>query len=507
MKKIIAFCLALVLGASLVVVFAACNNKPLADFEIPPEGYDGKPVTIKFYSSMGQGYDAILNDYLVEFNELFPNINIEHKRIGDYTSVRDQIKTELGSGQSPNVAFCYSDHVAMYNKSKAVVPLDDLIASDIKVTYANGETDILGLKKEQKDDFIQTYYEEGKSFGDGKMYMLPFAKSTELMYYNVEAFDAIKAKYPGFDVPDHWFATDGEEGLKTTDRTSMEFALAAIKEYDGNCVPLGYDAGDNWIITLFEQYQSGYTQATGDHYLFNTEKNHEILATLRRWFKNNWFTTKGLLGGNTYTSTYFTSTSSAQGKKCYISIGSSAGARNQVPKEQDGEYPFTVGVAMIPQKDPGMTNAAGVENFDYSKCKVISQGPSICIFNSANPQEVVASWLLVKFLTTNAGFEARYGMEAGYLPVIQSVNSIKSYQNAIKNADTAKNMSGMAAKLCIEYREAFFVSPAFYGSAEARDQMASLLEAVCTKVTGTTQEQIMEGIRQQFKIALDKCNE
>ena len=501
MKKLIACIIAVIMVVSLASVLGACNNRTLPGFQIPEGGYDGSPVTIKFFSSMGQAYEDILNYYVDQFKELYPNITIEHTRGGDYDSVRDDIKIQLGNGQSPNVAFCYSDHVALYNRSKAVVTLDELIASQIEVTRQDGTTEILGLTEKQKGDFIQTYYNEGKSFGDDKMYMLPFAKSTELMYYNVTAFEEW-----GLEVPDHWFASDGKEGKETSDKTSMEYVLAVIKEKDPKSTPLGVDSGANWLITLFEQFETGYTKASGpDHYLFDNEDNYNILETLRRWYQNNWFTTRALLSG-TYTSTYFTSLNSDEGKKSYISIGSSAGAAKQVPSKINGEYPFVVGVAMIPQKTAGMTNKAGAENFDYSNCKVISQGPSICIFNSANPQEVLASWLLVKFLTTNAEFEARYGMEAGYLPVIQSVKDLKAYSDKLANANTGENMSGMAAKLCSEFKDAFFVSPAFYGSAEARDQMDVLLNK-CVVVSGATPDAIKAGIKQEFKNALAKCDQ
>ena len=489
MKKIFASILIVALVVSICAVFVACTPNEIPDFEIPEGGYDGSEVTIKFYSSMGQDYNTILEETLVGFNELYPNITIDHTRGGDYDTNRDLIKNLLATNQPPNVAFCYSDHVAMYNKSRAVVTLDSLIESQIEVERADGTTEILGLTDAQKDDFIEAYYNEGKSFGDDKMYMLPFAKSTELMYYNKTSFEQW-----GLQVPDHWFATDGKQGLETSDKTSMEYALAFIKDKDPNCTPLGVDSGSNWLITLFEQYQSGYTSATGDHYLFHNEQNQKMLTTLRRWYQKNWFTTKYLLQG-TYTSTYFTSTSSAEGKKSYISIGSSAGAAKQVPAKQNNKYPFEVGVTMIPQKEA---------NTSIANSKVISQGPSVCVFKSANPQEVVASWLLVKYLTTNAEFEARYGSTAGYLPVIQSVNKLDGYADIIANANTAENMAGMAAKLCIDFKEAFFVSPAFYGSAEARDQMEVLLSQ-CVKVSGSDEASVAKGIKEAFDSAFAEC--
>ncbi len=486
MKKFIAVILAVLLVVSALFVFAACTKKRKADFVIPEGGYDGSAVTITFMSSMGQSYGNILDEFLAKFKEMYPNITVDHQRGGDYDSNRDVIKTQLGNNQAPNLAFCYSDHVALYNRSKAVVVLDSLIDSDIEVTRADGTTERLGLTDEQKADFIQTYYNEGRSFGDDKMYMIPFAKSTELMYYNKTSFDSWQ-----LPVPDHWFASDDKEGLETSDHTSMEYALAFIKDKDPKSTPLGVDSGANWLITLFEQFETGYTKATAPHYLFDNEENYNILTTLRRWYQNNWFTTRQLLSG-TYTSSYFTSASSDQGKKSYISIGSSAGAAKQVPAASAN---FDVGVSLIPQK---------AANTPISESKVISQGPSVCLFNSDNPQEVVASWLLAKYLITNAEFEARYGLEAGYLPVIQSVQQLSGYKDKLDTADTKDNMAGMAAKLCLEYKDALFVSPAFYGSSEARDQMDALLNS-CVTVKGNSADEIRQGIIEKFKDALAKC--
>ena len=159
-------------------------------YEVPAEGYDGSAVTIKFYHTMGANLREVLERYIVEFNKLYPNITIEHSQVGSYDDVRDQVKTEITVGNQPNIAYCYPDHVALYNLAKAVVTLDDIIASDIEITRADGSTEILGLTDAQVNDFIQGYYNEGKQFGDGKMYTMPLSKSTEVLYYNKTFFDA-----------------------------------------------------------------------------------------------------------------------------------------------------------------------------------------------------------------------------------------------------------------------------------------------------------------------------
>ena len=320
---------------------------------------DGK-VTITFSHTMGENLRTVLDEYIAEFNKLYPNITVEHSQIGSYDDVRDQIKNELTSGMQPNIAYCYPDHVALYNEAMAVLTLDSFIESTKVIERADGTTEILGLTAEQIADFIPAYYAEGREFGDGEMYTMPFSKSTEVLYYNKTFFD--------------------QHGLKgPTTWDELEAVCAQIKAIDPKSIPLGYDSESNWFITMTEQLGTPYTTAEGDdHFLFNTEENRAFCAEFREWYLKGYVTTQEILGS--YTSSLFTSKETT---KSYMSIGSSAGATHQRPtKGDDGQYPFEVGIAPIPQADP-------------SNPKVISQGPSVCIFDGHSAAEEEASWLFV----------------------------------------------------------------------------------------------------------------
>ena len=142
MKKLVAILLlvTILLGIGLMSGCQGANSVLSSNFVIPEGGYDGSEVTITFYHTMGANLREVLDYYIVEFNKLYPNIHIVHEQVGGYDDVRDQIKTELTVGNQPNIAYCYPDHVALYNVAKAVVTLDDLIASQITVTRDDGTT-------------------------------------------------------------------------------------------------------------------------------------------------------------------------------------------------------------------------------------------------------------------------------------------------------------------------------------------------------------------------------
>ncbi len=445
MKKISALLLLVAMCFSILV---SCGDKqqattaPPADGDtpataekvvytgIPEGGYDGSAVTIRFSHTMGESLRNVLDTYIAKFNEIYPNITIEATQVGGYDEVRDQIKTELAANNQPHIAYCYPDHVALYNLTGKVVPLDAFI-----------EHETLGYTDEQLADFISGYYAEGAVFDTaGTMYTLPMSKSTEVLYYNKTFFDE-----HGLTVPTTW--------------AEMETLCARILEIDPDCIPLGYDSEANWFITMCAQYGSDYTSVDPyKHFVYNNETNISFVKMFREWYNKGYVTTKELYGG--YTSGLFTSTET---EKSYMSIGSTGGASHQRPDATDTGYLFEVGIAPIPQ-------------VDASNPQAISQGPSLCIFDHDNKQEVVAAWLFVKFLTTNVEFQAEFSMTSGYMPVIQSVTELEFYQNFLANADGGDNITALSVKVGLDMADSYFVSPAFNGSSFARDQVGALMQ-------------------------------
>ncbi|MBQ2732969.1 MAG: extracellular solute-binding protein, partial [Clostridia bacterium] len=259
-----------------------------------------------------------------------------------------------------------------------------------------------------------------------------------------------------------------------------------IKEIDPSSIPLGYDSESNWFITMCEQQGSDYTSATGEHFLFDNEENRAFVKKFREWYKLGYITTQEILGS--YTSELF---KSSDGTRSYMSIGSSAGATHQRPtKGADGKYPFDVGIATIPQV-----------NADNKK--VISQGPSICLFQSENPQETVAAWLFMKFLTTNVEFQAEFSMASGYVPVLKSVKDNAVYADFISKADGGDYISALSAKVCLEQESAYYTSPAFMGSSDARDAVGLLMQT-CLVEAGSDADAIID---KAFKEAITTCRE
>ena len=470
-KKILSLILATVMVLGIFAM-TGCNGAKNSKnaFVVPETGFNtDEIVEITFTHTMGAKLQDVLNAYITEFNKIYPNIKITHQSAGGWGDINGQINTEIAGGNQPNIAYCYPDHVAMYNIAKSVVVLDNLIASDIEIA---GKNEIIGLTAAQKDDFIKSYYDEGLAYGDGIMYTMPLNKSTEVLYYDKTFFEK-----NGLKVPTTW--------------DELWDVCEKIKKIDPNCYPLGYDAEDNWFITLCEQMKTGFTSAeNGGEYLFNNKENKAFVKELREYYKKGYFTTQELYGS--YTSNLFVETTDT---RCYMCVGSSGGASYQMSNNDtaDGSFAFEVGVAPIPQ-------------YASDNQKVISQGPSLCILKGQNTsdQQVLASWLFVKFLCTNIDFQAEFSMTSGYMPVLKSVAQNDAYAAWLAKGNGYEYLVAKCVQVGIDGRDNYFVSPAFNGSSTAREQVGALM-LKCLSGEAKDDAAVDKLIDDAFQDALDEC--
>ena len=207
------------------------------------------------------------------------------------------------------------------------------------------------------------------------------------------------------------------------------------------------------------------------------------MKELREYYKKGYFTTQELYGA--YTSNLFVEQTD---KRCYMCVGSSGGASYQMSNNDtpDGSFAFEVGVAPIPQLNPDQP-------------RTISQGPSLCILKDTETtdQEVIASWLFVKFLCTNVEFQAEFSMASGYMPVLESVVENEAYKAWLDKRNGKEYLIPQCVYIGIEGRDGYFVSPAFNGSSKAREEVGKLM----LKCLGSSDVDIDKA----FKEAIEQC--
>ena len=70
-----------------------------------------------------------------------------------------------------------------------------------------------------------------------------------------------------------------------------------------------------------------------------------------------------------------------------------------------------------------------IPQYDVNDPYMISQGPSLCIFNKEDPDEVLASWLFAQYLLTNE-VQIAYAKTEGYVPVTAKAQTSEIYQDS-----------------------------------------------------------------------------
>ena len=310
---------------------------------------------------------------------------------------------------------------------------------------------LVGYTAEEIADFVPGYYNEGYAtnfggyskygFTDESMLTLPFIKSTELLYYNKSALDAL-----GLPVAQTW-----DELWAQCEAIMKKYPMAT---------PLGYDSEANWFITMCEQNGWGYTTAEGsNNYLFNNEDTQSWLTELQGYYELNYITTQETYGS--YTSGLFTK-GVDDGGLVYC-IGSSGGASHQDPAGK-----FEWGIAPI----PGSVQEDGT-TVNYS---AIAQGPSLVMFKAGYgvknvDEKQLMTWLFVKELL-DPTFQAAFSIASGYNPCRLSTFEVDAY---IAHMNDTTSITSVAAKVASTMSDRFFTSPAFKGSSTAREQVGAAL--------------------------------
>jgi multiple sugar transport system substrate-binding protein len=147
---------------------------------------------------------------------------------------------------------------------------------------------------------------------------------------------------------------------------------------------------------------------------------------------------------------------------------------------------FETAVRMVPQ-------------FDTENIKMISQGPSVCIFNKEDTQEVLASWLFTQYLLTNE-VQIAYSQTEGYVPVTSKAQQSETYQDYLsregEDTDLYYWAKLQASKLLLDNVDNTFVTPVFNGSASLRNAAGQLIEETrkAARQGKTIDDRYMEGL-------------
>ncbi|MBR5596076.1 MAG: extracellular solute-binding protein [Lachnospiraceae bacterium] len=441
----------------LACLLTGCHgSKGMQSFEVPEEFDESKQYEITFWAKNDTNVAqvAVYKKAIEDFQQLYPNITVNMRLYTDYGRIYNDVITNIATNTTPNVCITYPDHIATYlTGQNSVVALDELFSNE---KYGLGGS-ALKYEGPTREEMISEFLDG--CIVEGKYYAIPYMRSTEACYINKTYVEAL-----GYEVPD----------VLTWDYI-WEVAEAATKMNDDETyvlngqnvmIPFIYKSTDNMMIQMIRQKGYEYSKENGEILLFN-DNTKELLYTVADHVKTGAFSTFKI---SSYPANFLNA------GQCVFAIDSTAGASwmgmgaplSDIPEEKKVE--FETAVRMVPQFDP--------EN-----PQMISQGPSICIFNKADADEVLASWIFTQYLLTNE-VQNGYAMTEGYVPVTVKAQNSEEYQSYLNGTDAVLHydVKIAATKLLLEHTKDTFVTPVFNGSASLRDASGQLIENVAKSV-------------------------
>ena len=242
-------------------------------------------------------------------------------------------------------------------------------------------------------------------------------------------------------------------------------------------IPFIYKSTDNMMISMLKQLDAPYSTENGEILIFN-DSTRNILKEIYEHAKSRAFSTFAI---SSYPGNFLNA------GQCIFALDSTAGATwmgSDAPLmdiHSNQVVDFETVVRPIPQYDP-------------EHPKMISQGPSVCVFTKENEQEVLASWLFVQYLLTNE-IQTAYAETEGYVPVTLKAQRSEQYQDylARKGEDNQEHYSIKidASQLLMTHTGDTFTTPVFNGSASLRSAAGQLIENTCK--SARRKEEMSEG--------------
>ena len=461
----------------LALTLTACHgSKGRTGFEVPSAFDTSRQFEITFWAKndTNKTQTNIYRKAISDFEALYPNITVNMKLYTDYGRIYNDVITNISTDTTPNVCVTYPDHIATYmTGDNVVVPLESLMDDG---RYGLGGSE-LPFDGPTRDEIIPEFLEECK-IGEGEaatVYALPFMRSTEAMYINKTYVEAL-----GYQLPEvlTWdFVWEVAEAATKQDADGV-YAVNGQKVM----IPFIYKSTDNMMIQMLRQLDAPYSTDAGEVLILG-DTTKELLLEIAKHAKTGAFSTFKI---SSYPANFLNA------GQCLFAIDSTAGSTwmgSDAPLldiSPENIVQFETAVRPVPQFDP--------EN-----PKMISQGPSLCVFNKADPQEVLASWLFAQFLLTN-DVQIAYSETEGYVPVTTKAQNDPAYVDYLSRGgeDNKEHYFAKieAVQLLLDHTGDTFVTPVFNGSASLRDAAGQMIEEVCkSRRRGqTVDEAYMEGL-------------
>ncbi|MGL5713918.1 MAG: extracellular solute-binding protein [Paraclostridium sp.] len=348
---------ALALSVALMTGCASTGGNSSSTDEIVTEIKE--PVEITFWHAMNGDLEKSLQGLTDKFMVENENIKVTLQNQSSYNDLQQKITATSASPKDlPTLTQAYPHWM--------VNAIQDELLVDLK-PYIENET----IKFDNYEDVLQGFREGSEV--DGKIYGIPFNKSTEVIWYNKALFEELDLKVP---------------------TTFEEFAQVSKTITEKKGIPgAGFDSLNNFYTT--------YLKNEGIDFNSEVDVTGEASVNAANYYldgiKEGYFR---IAGTDTYLSGPFAN------ETIGMYVGSNAG-ESFVKQGVDGK--FEIGVAPYPAEI------------------AMQQGTDLYVFSNATPEQRTAAYEYLKFMASTES-QVTWGKETGYIPARQSAIDSEEYQ-------------------------------------------------------------------------------
>ncbi len=413
-------------------ILTGCNFNQKGKYGLDKEN----PVVIQIWHYYN-GIQKIEFDKMVdEFNRTLgkdEGIIVEAFNQGSINELTDKVtetaNKKVGTGKMPDAFMAYPDTVYSVEKLNLLADFSQY------------------LTKDEINEYIDDYFNEGKLSDHDKLMIFPIAKSTEILIVNKTDWDKF-SKETNADIKD--FET--WEGIANLAKQYYEWTDSKTETKNDGKAFFGRDAMANYMIIGSMELGEEIFKVNDGKVTININEK----AMRRLW--DNFYVP--------YIKGYYTSygkfrSDDAKTGDIISLVGSTSGAEyfpDSVITNDEKSYKIESMILPLPK-------FKGCEGY------MPQQGAGMVMTKSDSKHEYAVTEFLKWF--TNSDRNIEFAAKSGYLPVKKEANNSDFIENKIKDSDvldvSKKSEDAILKAIDQEKTYKFYSNKGFYGSNKARD--------------------------------------
>lgn len=406
------------------------------------ENDDVMELTMYFPVSVGGGPDTLIDALCEEYHKENPNVKVTPVYAGSYADTRTKVQAAIKGGNTPDLAIMFSIDLYSLLSMDAIADIDSFCTTDADKEWLNGFYD--GFMMNSRD---------GET-----TYGIPWQRSTIVLYYNKDAFEAA--------------GLDPEQPPKTWDELKEEAKKLTITE-NGQTTQYGIqipsDGYAYWMLQTFCVEQNGFNlmNETGTETYYDDERTAKGLEFWKS-LADDGSMPEGIVAWATTPSDFL------EGKTAmmYHTTGNLTNVKNNAS--------FNFGVAMLPANE-SYGSPTGGGNF--------------YIFKGVSEERQQAAFDFIKWMTDDERV-AQWSIDTGYVATRPSAYDTERMQEYAKEFPYC-----LVARDQLEYG---YAELSTYNQAEVQKAIDDAISYVMTDQQDVesalaTAQQTADGILQAYR--------